>query len=111
MWSNNIADKLRITVVESKVSGSHPAAVLEKRGLAVVVSTTNVPTWVHLRYSVRNVSNSELQRGPLSSNVLGGTVFMAPPRLNLCCITEEQLHANNSQNRTENGPAAACVDR
>jgi hypothetical protein len=43
MRSNKIADKLRIMVVESKVSGSHPTAVLEKRGLALVAKYYQCP--------------------------------------------------------------------
>jgi lipoprotein NlpI len=51
---------LWIMVVESKVSGSHPTAVLEKRGLSVA-KYSQCSKVVHRRY-IGDVSNSELQK-------------------------------------------------
>jgi hypothetical protein len=60
MWPKNIAEIYGSMVVESKVSGSPPAAVLENRGLSVA-KHSQCSKVVHRRY-IGDVSNSELQK-------------------------------------------------
>lgn len=63
MWPKNIAEIYGSMVVESKVERVSPDS---SSGKAWTVggrhSTPNVPKWVHRRYSIGNVSNSELQK-------------------------------------------------